>query len=97
MWKKVVNKEQLSRLEVGDALIKHPMKGGIADTFDDADPENISPRVVTSNNGEQLLLSSLFSDRMNDPILGMYKSVFGPVDKSYDELIAERLWWVFEG
>jgi len=97
MWKKVIGKEQLSSLQTGDALIKYPVKGGVADTFDGADPETISPRVVADNTGDALLLSFLHSDRMNDPVMGMYKSVFGPVSKTYDELIAERVWWVFEG
>lgn len=97
MWKKVTTRRQLEKLLTGDAIIKYPIKGGVLDTFDDANPENISPRVVGENTGTSLRLTFLNSDRRNDPILGMYKSVFGPVEKAYDDIIAERLWWVFEG
>lgn len=97
MWKKVTTKEQLAALNSGDAIIKYPIKGVPQESFDEANPENISPRVVTGNDGESLHLSFLYNDKRNDPILGMYKSVFGPVDKSYADLIAQRTWWVFEG
>lgn len=97
MWKKVISKEQLASLQTGDALVKYPLKGGIEESFDAADPDNISPRVVSDNNGASLRLGFLFSDRQNDPILGMYKSVFGPIEMSYEEIIAKRVWWVFEG
>lgn len=97
MWNKVKTKEQLAALQQGDAIIKYPIKGAPLETFDEANPENISPRVVSGNEGETLHLSFLYNDKRNDPILGMYKSVFGPVDKTYNDIIAERLWWVFEG
>lgn len=97
MWNKVTTKQQLANLSSGDAIIKYPIKGGVQATFHGANPDNISPRVVSDNTGDALRLGFLNSDRRNDPILGMYKSVFGPVEKSYDDIIAEGLWWVYEG
>lgn len=96
MWKKVTNKEQLEHLQTGDALIKYPLKGAVQESFDDADRDNLSPRVVSANYGNSLQLGFLFSDKQNDPILGMYKSVFGPIEITYDEIIAKQVWWVFQ-
>ncbi len=98
MWQKVTNKEQLQNLQSEDVLIKYPVDGNVADSFDNANPENISPRIVTGINAteEKLVLGFIQSQQRKHPILGMYRSVLAPVEKTYYDLIAERIWWVFK-
>lgn len=99
MWKKVINKEQLYLLQSEDVLIKYPIDGKVAEDFSRANPENISPRVITDNNNDEELMTLGFihSQQHSDPILGTYRSsVMAPVQKHYNDIVAERIWWFFE-
>lgn len=97
MWKKVTDTIVLEGLNIGDVLIKYPVDGSVADTFDDANPENISPRVVGNNEDEILSLNFIHSNAQSDPIMGMYRGgVMAPLIISYSDLINEGIWWYFE-
>ncbi|MCB0699411.1 MAG: hypothetical protein H6551_12535 [Chitinophagales bacterium] len=97
MWKKVTDIAQLQSLDTGDVLIKYPIDGKVAEVFDNANPENISPRVVGSNEDGVISLNFIYGSAHSDPILGMYNSgIMAPVIITYEEAIAQNVWWRFD-
>ncbi len=98
MWHKITTTAQLTTLEAGENIIKYPVSGEPAADFNDANPDNISLRVVTQNDplNEILAITVMPSSVKYDAILGFGGIVFGPVQKSYDALITEGVWWFFD-
>ncbi len=98
MWHKITTAAQLTTLETGENIIKYPVSGGPAADFNDANPDNISLRVVTQNDPvtATLDIAVVPSKVKYDAVLGIGGVVFGPVQKSYEEVVAENVWWVFD-
>jgi hypothetical protein len=98
MWKKITATTQLTALQAGENIIKYPISGASVSNFEDANPDNISLRVITQNDplNETLDITVRPSTVKYDAILGLGGVVFGPVKKSYDAIIKEGLWWFFD-
>jgi hypothetical protein len=98
MWHKITKPDQLTTLEAGENIIKYPVSGEPAADFNDANPDNISLRVVTQNDplSKMIAISIRPSSVKYNAILGIGGVVFGPVEKSYDAIIAEGMWWYFD-
>lgn len=98
MWEKITSINQLEILDAEDVLMKYPLDGKVAGTFEKANPENVLPRVVVENNyAEQTIrLGFIHSRATGDPILGMHvSSIMAPVDKKYADIISDGVWWKF--
>jgi len=98
MWIKITISDQLKALQPGDNIIKYPIAGAPLDSFDEANPDNVSVRVVTQNDpaSELLSISLTPSEIRYDAILGVSGFVFGPIRKHYKDVLDEGLWWVFD-
>jgi len=96
MWIKITDKEQLRALQPGNNLIKYPISGTPLEDFSDAHPDNISLRVVTTNDGgpEEIRMAIPLNVTNFDPIMGMTARIVAPVAKHYDEIIRESVWWI---
>ncbi len=98
MWHRITTTAQLATLEAGENIVKYPVSGGPAADFSEANPDNISLRVITQNDplSETLAITVVPSKVKYDAILGIGGVVFGPVEKSYNTIIAEGTWWFFD-
>lgn len=96
MWIKIISPTQLQSLQPGDSIVKYPVNGAPLDSFDEANPDTVSARIVTQNDpANELLDVSLMKSAIRyDAILGATGFVFGPVRKHYEDILAEGLWWI---
>ncbi len=98
MWTKITTVSQLTSLQAGENIIKYPITGESVADFSEANPDNISVRVITQNDplNELVDLTIQPGNIKYHAILGMSNSFFQPQKKSYDSIIREENWWFFD-
>lgn len=106
MWKKLVTPDHLSKLAVGDILIKYPFDRDPVDTLDLDDKEHLLRYQITSLKPITTTLSeielSIPEDEIPQKLYISGMRVTGTLDnppslnKTSNELLSDKIWWVAE-
>lgn len=101
MWVKVTNLEQLAALQTGSPIAIHPLQGPPRDTFDESDADQVSQRLVSVNDTQNKVLTTISLQRKEEArtvtSASMGSMMLGSGEVSYAEIIEYGNWWIPQG
>lgn len=101
MWIKVTSLEQLAALQIGSPIAIHPLQGPPRDTFDESDADQVSHRLVSANDAQSKVLTTISLQRKEEArtvtSASMGSMMLGSGEMSYADAIEHGTWWIPSG
>ena len=85
---KLQSKEQIDAIQTGDIVVKYPLEGAPTDSFAGRNLHNSIAYEVAGKNAETRIVE------LSAPGKEEETNSIKAVQKSFDELLADKVWWV---